>query len=73
MTATAAPLTTHPTGSRVLRTVGVAILAVVSVGLMSLLLAAAILAAADGAGLDVRVPEPGPMPHPVVAPAGNDG
>ena len=72
MTAAAAQLTTHRSGSRVLRTAAVATLAVVATGLASLLLAAAILAAADGAGLDVHVPEPGPVPHPLVAPAGND-
>ena len=73
MTATAAPLSTHRTGPHVLRTLAVAILSVLATGLASLLLAAAILGAADRAGVDVHVPEPGPMPHPLVAPAGNDG
>lgn len=73
MTATAAPVTvTRPHSSRALHAVGVAILSVVATGIMSLLLAAAILGAADRAGIDVQVPEPGPVPHPIVAPAGHD-
>ena len=73
MTAIAAPITIHRTGSsRAIHAVAVTIFSIVATGLASMLLAAAILAAADGAGIDVRVPEPGPMPHPSVAPAGLD-
>jgi hypothetical protein len=39
---------------------------------VSLCVAIGVMGAADVAGVDVRVPEPGPIPAPLVAPAGLD-
>jgi hypothetical protein len=39
---------------------------------VALVVALAVIGAADAAGLDLLVPEPGPMPAPIVAPAGLD-
>lgn len=58
--------------SRVLHAAASAVMLAAWAIAVSLCVAIGVMGAADLAGVDVRVPKPGPMPAPLVAPAGLD-